>query len=119
MMEDFSLFSASKADRDLIHMGLSMRLSSGLKAVSLFSRSVQAGASMLHSSGAQCQSPEVARGTLFTTMFTLGVSRSMLKLKLLISLRAFVMPLIFVRTGSAGRSPTVVSTWWSFLLYSV
>ena len=38
--------------------------------------------------------------------------------KMPMSLRAFVMPLMFARPGSAGRSPTVVSTRSSFLLYS-
>jgi len=117
-MEDFSLFSASRADTDLIHLGLSMSLSSGLKAVSSFSSSAHAGASMLHCSVVQCLSPEVARGILFTTMLTVGVSRPMLNPKIPISLRAFVMPLMFARAGSAGRSPTVVSTKSSFLLYS-
>jgi len=117
-MEDFSLFSASRADTDLIHLGLSMSLSSGLKAVSSFSSSVHAGALMFHSSVVQCLSPEVARGILFTTMLTVGVSRPMLNPKIPISLRAFVMPLMFARAGSAGRSPTVVSTKSSFLLYS-
>jgi len=117
-MEDFSLFSASRADTDLIHLGLSMSLSSGLKVVSSFSNSAHAGASMFHSSVVQCLSPEVARGILFTTMLTVGVSRPMLNPKIPMSLRAFVMPLMFARTGSAGRSPTVVSTKSSFLLYS-
>jgi len=118
MIEDFSLFSASKADTDLIHLGLSMSLSSGLKAVSSFSNSVHAGASMFHSSVVQCLSPEVARGMLFTTMLTVGVSRPMLNPKIPMSLRAFVMPLMFAKAGSAGMSPTVVSTRSSFLLYS-
>jgi len=118
MMEDFSLFSASRADTDLIHLGLSISLSSGLKAVSSFSSSVHAGASMFQSSGTQCLSPEVASGMLFMTMFTVGVSRPILKPKMPMSLRAFVMPLMFVKAGSAGRSPTVVSTRSSFLLYS-
>jgi len=118
MMEDLSLFSASKADTDLIHLGLSMSLSSGLKPVSSFSSSAHAGASMFHSSGVQCLFPEVARGMLLMTMFTVGVSRPMLNPKMPISLRAFVMPLMFSRAGSAGRFPTVVSTKSSFLLYS-
>jgi len=118
IMEDFSLFSASKADTDLIHLGLSMSLSSGLKVVSSFSRSVQARASMFHSSVVQCLSPEVARGILFITMFTVEVSRPILKPKMPISLRDFVIPLMFARAGSAGRSPTVLSTKSSFLLYS-
>jgi len=117
-MEDFSLFSASRADTDLIHLGLSMSLSSGLKAVSSFSSSVHAGASIFHSSGVQCLFPEVVRGMLFMTIFTVGVSRPILKPKMPMSLRAFVMPLMFARAGSAGRSPTVVSTRSSFLLYS-
>jgi len=100
IMEDFSLFSASRADTDLIHLGLSMSLSSGLKAVSSFSSSVHAGASMFHSSVVQCLSPEVARGILFTTKLTVGVSRPMLNPKIPISLRAFVMPLMFARAGS-------------------
>jgi len=118
IMEDFSLFSASRAVTDLIHLGLSMSLSSGLKVVSSFSSSVHAGASMIQSSGDQCLSPEVARGILFMTMFTVGVSRPMLNPNMPMSLRAFVMPLMFARAGSAGRSPTVVSTRSSFLLYS-
>jgi len=117
-MEDFSLFSASRADPDLIHLDLSMSLSSCLKAVSSFSRSVHAGASMFYSSVVQCLSPEVARGILFTTMLTVGVSWPMLNPKMPMSLRAFVMPLMFARAGSASRSPTVVSTKSSFLLYS-
>ena len=95
-----------------------MSLSSGLKAVSSFSSSVHAGASMFHSSIVQCLSPEVTRGMLFTTMLTVGVSRLMLNTKIPISFRAFVIPLVFARAGSAGRSPTVVSTKSSFLLYS-
>jgi len=118
MMEDFSLFSASRADTDLIHLGLSMSLSSALKAVSSFSSSVHARALIFHSSVVQCLSPEVAKGMLFTTMLTVGVSRPMLKPKIPISFRAFVIPLMFARAGSAGRSPTVVSTKSSFLLYS-
>ena len=118
MREDFSVFSASRAESDLIHLGLSMSLSSGLKAVSSFSSSVHAGASMFQFAGAQCLSPEVARGMLFMTMFTLVVSRPMLNPKMPMSLRAFVMPLRFATAGSAGRSPMVVSTRWSFLLYS-
>jgi len=118
IMEDFSLFSASRADTDLIHLGLSMSLSSGLKVVSSFSRSFQARASMFHSSVVQCLSPEVARGILFITMFTVGVSRPMLNPKMPISLRAFIIPLMFARAGSAGRSSMVVSTKSSFLLYS-
>jgi len=51
-------------------------------------------------------------------MFTVGVSRPMLNPKMPMSLRAFVMPLMFASAGSAGRSPTVVSTRSSFLLYS-
>jgi len=117
-MEDFSLFSASRADTDLIHLCLSMSLSSGLKAVSSFSRSFHAGASMFHSSVVQCLSPDIARGTLFMTMLTVEVSRPMLNPKMPISLRAFVIPLMFARAGSAARSPTVVSAKLSFLLYS-
>jgi len=117
-MEDLSLFSASKADTDLIHLGLSMSLSSGLKAVSSFSSSAHAGASMFHSSVVQFLFPVVARGMLFMTMFIVGVSRLMLNPKIPISLRAFVMPLMFASAGSAGRFPTVVSTKSSFLLYS-
>jgi len=118
IMEDFSLFSASRAVTDFIHLGLSMSLSTGLKAVSSFSSSVHAGASMFHSSWVQCLSPDVARGILFTTIFTAGVSRPMLNLKRPMALRAFVMPLMFAKAGSTGRSPTVVSTWSLFLLYS-
>jgi len=110
IMEDLSLFSASSADTDLIHLRLSMSLSSGLKAVSSLSSSVHAGASMFISVGVLCLSPEVARGILFITMFTVAVSRLMLNPKMPMSLRAFVMPLMFDRADSTGRLPTVVST---------
>jgi len=73
---------------------------------------------MFHSSGAQCLSPEVARGILFVTMLTVGVSRPMLNPKMPMLLRAFVIPLMFAKAGSARRSPTVVSTRSSFLLNS-
>jgi len=119
MMEDFSLFSASRADTDLIRLGLSVSLSSGLKAVSSFSSCVHPGASIFQCAGAQCLSPEVAREILFITMFTVGVSSPMLNPKMPMSFRAFVMPLKLARAGSAGRSPTVVSTKSSFLVYSV
>jgi len=52
------------------------------------------------------------------TMFTVGVSRPMLNPNMPMSLRAFVMHLMFAKAGSAGRLPTVVSTRSSFLLYS-
>jgi len=73
---------------------------------------------MFHSSGTQCLSPEVASAMLFMTMFTVGVSRPILKPKIPMSLQAFIMPLMFVKAGSAGKSPTVVSTRSLFLLYS-
>jgi len=73
---------------------------------------------MFPSSEFQCLSPEVARGIQFMTMFTVGVSRPMLKPQMPISLRAFVLPLMFARAGSARRSSTVVSTRSSFLLNS-
>jgi len=117
-MEDYSLFSASSANTDLIHFGLSLSLSSGLKAVSSFSRSVHTLGSMFHSSGVQCLSPDVARGVLFVAMFAVGVSSPVLNPKMPESLRAFGMPLMLARGGSASRSPTVVRTRWSFLLYS-
>jgi len=95
-----------------------MSLSSGLKAVSSFSRSVHTLGSMFHSSGVQCLSPDVARGVLFVAMFAVGVSRPVLNPKMPVSLRAFIMPLMLAGAGSTCRSPTVVRTRSSFLLYS-
>ena len=82
MMEDLSLFSASRADTDLIHLGLSMSVTLLLKVVSSFSSSVYARELMFHSSRVQCVSPEVASGMIFMNMFIVGVSKPMLNPKM-------------------------------------
>ena len=117
-MEDFSFFSASSADTHLICFGLSMSQSSGLKEVSSFSSSDHAGESMSPAIGSLSLPSIAARGTLFTTMLIVGISREMLNPYIPMSLRSLVIDLLFAIAGSASRSPTVVRTRSSFLLYS-